>query len=1214
MNESLSDLFHPLLIASRDAALMALAVGGVLALARHRIPAAWRHALWLLVAVRLALPVLPSSPLSWQRLLPSEAQGKGAEHGLVEAPLPEGALPAQSGHAVEPIPSPGVSGSHNEVPESNKTEVLSSPAVPETLGAGRVPWMALVLGLWLMGTGGILILGAGLTWRFRGRLKRFTHRNHPRQGEVEALLWELCQDLGIRRPPRPRLTEAVSAPALTGLFRPEILVPPAVLDRLDASGLRLVLLHELGHLRRADLWVNLGLSLLQAIHWFNPLVWWAFHRTRLESERATDAWVLRRAGEDGPSGYGETLLCLLEQVSKPKAATHAGVVSVLENPRDLHRRLAAIGRFTHRRNRLAVAVSGILILGLATVGLTQAPKQTGDPKAGATVSAASPDGEVLECIVKSADGNPVPEAEVFFYQYRQAGPGKDESVQPLGTTGKDGVIRVPVLPEWKENKWRLGVIAVRHPEAGYGIATASQMPPEPLEIGLERGLPLSFRVTGPKGDPVPELTLFVRSVQTPVLKSGKMDKGGFPRVWVEDLPDLPAGFWNATTDENGYCQIQGLPEGLYYVDHKDARFAQVPGQHAASFQHKPEAGGKEVNLQLMPASKIQGTVRLPDGTPVPNAFVKALEDYSYQMGGSAAEELTDENGHYELGRLLPSNYDLSVTLTGELEKDWVGIVRTEVQLAEGETLNHQDIAVVKGGLVTGKVTLSDTGEGAAGFDLGGTSVHATSPLHQWWSTTEADGTYRFRLPPGKRKVYPGGLPPEGYSRTSSDTGQQETVLDLKEGGTYGADFTLYREMEIQGVVVDAAGNPVPDATVTCPDIHNSFRQRDVITDEDGKFSLNLLPGTSRVQLIASHGDQLSQGGQWFELGEEARLELMAAPFAKATGQVVDEAGQPIEGARVAWTSETIRDIPTETFTDAGGHFQAEKILPGERIGFWASKDGYGENVEQADLIAGQTAEVPLITLLTADASLAGRVVDLSGSPVAGALVTVDGYLQPSEVETFADENGFFELKGVVPGWLWVRAANPRTGSARFVKVRARTGSRDVVAVLPDEPYEWHEEKITDHTGKPAPPLKVDTWFNTDGPLPAAQPGKVRFLCFVGLDRPLIFFSNTLPALQKIREDFPSDELEIIAVHGSWPREEVAEILKSDYPDFALPLGIESVDSPMSEAFGIQYWLNVVIDREGKVAYQNRRGWKKVRETLAELLGVEAKEEGEKADN
>ncbi len=62
---ALQEIFTSVFPASRDAATLTIAIG-ILLLAFRRLPSAWRHAIWLLVVVRLLLPVLPESSLSWR--------------------------------------------------------------------------------------------------------------------------------------------------------------------------------------------------------------------------------------------------------------------------------------------------------------------------------------------------------------------------------------------------------------------------------------------------------------------------------------------------------------------------------------------------------------------------------------------------------------------------------------------------------------------------------------------------------------------------------------------------------------------------------------------------------------------------------------------------------------------------------------------------------------------------------------------------------------------------------------------------------------------------------------------------------------------------------------------------------------------------------------------------------------------------------------------
>lgn len=1169
-----------LLLASRDGALLALAIGVLLPLAGRHISAGWRHGLWLLVPLRLIMPVLPTSPVSWQRVMPVE---KLASSFPQPTPTGEDSISAPVVVGLPVNPSIDV-----PVMETRSITPIEQPSEPLT------KW-EIAGAIWLLGTAGCLGLGTFLTFRFSRRLKRFESVNHPGKRELEAMLAEFRSEFGWKKCPAVRVTEAVEVPALFGVLRPEILVPPSALERLSATELRLVLLHELGHWRRKDLLVNLTLTLLQAVHWFNPLVWWAFHRTRVESERATDAWVLHRAGVGRVTDYGEMLLHVLDHRSKPRMA-FSGMVSVVESPKDLRRRMVGIGRFSGKRSRLAVAGSMAILLGLAAVGLTQPPKPEGESSAAAAIL--KPDAaDTFICKVNSSSGTPVPDAEIFLEVVSNIDGAPLSAVALAGKTDSAGRIAIPIRPEWRQSQYATLHLFVRHPKEGYA-AISKLIPPQnsSVDMVLTKGLPLRFRVLDEKGAPVSNLRLRVAKAQTPVFTGDFTSQG--PRFWGQ-VPSLPSGFWDAVTDPQGHCTIEGLPPGMYYVDHNNPAYGQIPGAHATNFQHNPETQEGETELKLLPASMITGTVKLPDGMPIANAKVDALEHYGYKNGGSYAEEFTDANGHYELQRLLPGDYDVVVRLNGDPGNDWTADV-VDVSLKVGEHREHVNPAILKGGLVSGKVTLADTNAVVSDMLVRVHTEAASSPLQSWSVKTDAHGHFQLRVPAGKRKVYVSGAMPDGYTRSSVGEGKLEMDLVLEEGGTYTVNFALRRENQIRGVVVNASGEPVAGASVNClKPLDRMSHPINVVSDHAGKFSINLPDGSESAQLMAYLDDSVTENGMMFPVKDEARLELRENGFASASGRVVDAEGKPIEGVLVTNSGEQIKGLYSKLTTDVEGRFEEKRLLPGKQIGFYGSKDGYGRNSSSASFAAGQSVELEPIILPRADATVSGRVVDSKGNPVEGVQVKASGYLQPREIEVSTNAEGRFMLQGVVEGWLDLEARNRNY----FTKVRAKTGGGEALIKLRNQPWKWKPEELVDQVGKPAPPLLAKSWFHTD-PLPEHQPGKVRLIQFVGLDRPLIFFSNTLPPLQKLREELPEPELEIIVVHGAWPKEEVAEILAKDYPDFKIPLAIEPEEGAMSKAFGVQHWLTVVIDQKGKVAFQSRGDWGLARKKVRMFLGKE----------
>src|SRR5438034_9907891 len=96
-------------------------------------------------------------------------------------------------------------------------------------------------------------------------------------------------------------------PAVCGLWRPVILVPHELADKLSALQLRAALLHELAHIKRGDVLVHYAQTLLQILYWWHPLLWLANARIRHAREQAVDETVMVALGGEAEA-YPTTLL------------------------------------------------------------------------------------------------------------------------------------------------------------------------------------------------------------------------------------------------------------------------------------------------------------------------------------------------------------------------------------------------------------------------------------------------------------------------------------------------------------------------------------------------------------------------------------------------------------------------------------------------------------------------------------------------------------------------------------------------------------------------------------------------------------------------------------------------------------------------------------------------------------------------------------------
>lgn len=338
-------------MALKSAAVVLLAM--VVAAVVRRTSAAWRHLVWCLsMASLLILPVLslvlPGWRVAWlpqwtatptQFVATGQAEPAQTNRTapLNDAPLAEAAIvlpPSAAAFETEPRKLP------QNVPHAT-IEMTSPPRF-------AMPWLAIV---WL--AGGLLSLvplAIGL-WQLLGLHRRSQVIDDHRW---LTLLDELRRRLGVRRRVQLRQSESALAPLTWGALRPVLLVPFEASAWPDRRR-RLVLLHELAHVRRWDWLTQLIAHVACAVYWFNPLVWLAARQMRIERERACDDIVLASGAR--PSDYARELLALATGLSDSQVSSLVAVPMARRGA--LHDRLQGI--LDSRRSRAALTKSAVCL-------------------------------------------------------------------------------------------------------------------------------------------------------------------------------------------------------------------------------------------------------------------------------------------------------------------------------------------------------------------------------------------------------------------------------------------------------------------------------------------------------------------------------------------------------------------------------------------------------------------------------------------------------------------------------------------------------------------------------------------------------------------------------------------------------------------------------------------------------------------------------------
>lgn len=334
MNASL--LLEPLTLASigivlKVALVIAIAAVVTYALQRRRRSAASLHLVWAMaMASLLMLPLLSAGLPGWGI-------------GVAAIPAPTPTFPLAS------------------VVADAEDKPALAPAAAATNSTDRYgPGKALVT-LYLLGV---------LAWLIRmvlgeRQLRRLAARSRSvHDGEWIALLGLLGPMTGVGRPVRLLYSSEIEIPMTWGTRRPAIFLPVSA-QHWPMERRRAVLLHELAHVARFDCLVQKVSSIVCALYWLHPAVWYAAHRLRIERERACDDRVV--AAGMRPRSYAVELFAVA-QGYRPSGLAEAGALG-MARPSELEGRMQSLlGRVRSRagvsRRSIVTATLGMIVVSI----------------------------------------------------------------------------------------------------------------------------------------------------------------------------------------------------------------------------------------------------------------------------------------------------------------------------------------------------------------------------------------------------------------------------------------------------------------------------------------------------------------------------------------------------------------------------------------------------------------------------------------------------------------------------------------------------------------------------------------------------------------------------------------------------------------------------------------------------------------------------------
>lgn len=273
----------------------------------ERLRAEYRKAIWLLIALRLCIPVSSSVfPQPFTVQVPTMVLGERSGGFLGEDPVSASDAGAEAGT------------------KKTGTEKESAGAYGRNGGAasGRFTSGDLMILLWGCGCGAVLGYYLLAHFLFCRRMKKVS--TECRDERILAVTAENAEEMGLKKIPGVRLVKDVqTGPFTTGIFRNMIFLPDAGYQEKD---LPYIIRHELAHCAGRDTQIKAVLVAVNALHWFNPFVWLMKILADQDMELACDRRVLADTSKEERNQYAEVLMACIGSDKAGRSAFSTGYV------------------------------------------------------------------------------------------------------------------------------------------------------------------------------------------------------------------------------------------------------------------------------------------------------------------------------------------------------------------------------------------------------------------------------------------------------------------------------------------------------------------------------------------------------------------------------------------------------------------------------------------------------------------------------------------------------------------------------------------------------------------------------------------------------------------------------------------------------------------------------------------------------------------------
>jgi beta-lactamase regulating signal transducer with metallopeptidase domain/uncharacterized GH25 family protein len=863
-------------------------------------------------------------------------------------------------------------------PIPSNDSVLVAEARPTGFGKQIEPILPKVVLIWLVGLLAMCIRLAGGLYSLH-RLKRTAS---PELDDTwQELTESVASRIGLKRSVSILFSDRIESPAVIGFLKSVVLFPVNALTRLSPGQIEALIAHEVAHIRRHDMLVNLFQSLIETVLFYHPAVWWISSVVRSEREHCCDDLAIQVTGDR--AGYARALVCLEEIRRAPRMAMAANRGSLLTRVQRI-----LLGVHTQRVPAASWLVVAVVVL--SSAALAQAMRPSPKPLQAPT--------ETVYGIVTQPDGKPAQHATVYLQQFPT--PLQQGKVIKLET---DDSGRFQGMAQNSAPFFCLAELK------GKGIgARVSMEAYKSFDIRLLPERSVKVLVKDSSGHPLKHF------------KIGPIEV--FTSFYGLQLAPEVAESFATTTDEQGRAVVDHIPsENGFALGALDHRYVRTINPYVV-----PTQATGELTVTASLGSAFGGVVTA-DGRPVAGAQV-----FDASGHGHPIHQYTDANGRFSFDQLRPGKYTLAVNLA---KTDWSQYVAapTHINATFGR---RPDLAIrlEHGTKVSGKINFPDR-----------KSTVPTSVLFNRSNWSDFRGEDAKVDPQGNFEIYlPGGTYTAMSDNPFGQRSKTVVVKDGVEG-KIGIDAPSGTKIPIEAIDADgkrARNTTIQYYYKTGANYSHWVSDGALSTDNDGNAAVYLTDDQAKsVHFKAQRGDEFSDPAVFPHDGK-AVIQLHRVGLVTVKGFVKDMRGNPIAHAvvraRFSGDPDFLGDLENWSdlrFTNSDGYYEFKRIYPGVQASLNVHARGFAD-AEAPEFKAPAQGEFVSPEFRLPDGSdLQGTVVDQHGTPIAGCEVFADNAFRANTDRLWTDKNGHFKIDSLAKGSYRVSIYK----HYKEIHVRAETG-------------------------------------------------------------------------------------------------------------------------------------------------------------------------------